>query len=139
MRKKLKLLLLLIMLIFLYGCGQEVNVTVYNHSGVTPYVDQYIGITASWENGGSRSFFPTDSASSDSEINENNSISFKVKENSQLSVNAWGQYYETDACGNTSLVSIDLGPEVVTVYGGFPDPPSWYVAVFLNEIFIYKK
>jgi hypothetical protein len=125
-------------LLLFSGCGQDVNMTVYNHSNVVPYLSEYIGITANYEGGGSISFFPTTSASSDNGVTADNSVVFKVKENKQVDIKAFGQYYVTDSSGNTSLAAISLTTSA-TVYGGFPTAPAWYAAIFVDGITVYHK
>jgi hypothetical protein len=120
------------------GCGQDVNMTVYNHSGVVPYLGEYIGITADYEGGGAISFLPTTSTLSDDGVTTDNSIVFKVKENKQVGIKAFGAYYVTDSSGNTSLAAISL-TTTATVYGGFPTAPAWYAAVFVDGITVYHK
>jgi len=139
MKKVLFLILAAVTAFVLSGCGQDVNVTVYNHSGVVPSGDQYIGITVEADGSDSLSFFPTENSLSDGEITEGSSRVLKVKEGKTVSVNAWGQYFVTGADDSLSLETFEVGPQTAVVYGGFPSAPDWYAAVFMNEITIYKK
>ena len=47
--------------LLLGGCGQDVNFTVYNTSGITPYQEQYLGATATWEKGSEANAFSASS------------------------------------------------------------------------------
>jgi len=139
MKKVLFLTVMAAAMFILAGCGQDVNFTVYNHSGIVPSGNQYIGITVEADGTDSLSFFPTQNALSDSEITDGNSRVIKVKESKTVSVNAWGQVFVTGTEGELTTESFEIGPQTAVVYGGFPSAPDWYAAVFMNEITIYKK
>lgn len=141
MKKIAALIMLLFAVLFIAGCGQDVEVTIYNASGVYGYANQYILIEArgdhldQWK-------YAADVAHDDSELNEDNSFTVKMKENSTLEVEAEGQYYTVDGNGNTSLTKFNTnenGTFSATIYGGFPSAPKWYAACYKDGVTIYKK
>ncbi len=137
MKKYLVLIILLTAILFC-GCGQELDVTVYNASGISSYAEQYVlielrsGHVDMWKNADTY-------AKNESEIDENNSFTVKLKENDTIYVEAEGQYYVEDSGGNTSLVEFDTGTFSTTIYGGFLEAPSWYAACYKDSVTIYKK
>lgn len=143
--KKLLLITAILSVVFLFsGCGQEMDVTIYNTSGVTysGIGDQtYIQITADISNldGTNITFFPSGVALTDSECDATNSYTITGKENETLHLYAKGYRYNVDSSGNTTLVDFYVDPVNKILYGSFLEAPRWYAAVFTNSIVIYKK
>ena len=138
MRKIALFLASLIVVMILSGCGQDLTVTVYNHSGIVSYYNEWIVMNASTEryNGGITALRSTDF---DTDVNDTNSFTFQAKENDTLAINANGQYYVTDSSGNTTLTTFTVSPVTQKLSGGFPDAPKWFAAVYLDNVVIYRK
>ncbi len=137
MKKYLVSMILLASVLFC-GCGQELNVTVYNASGISSYSEQYVLIELRSDHVDMWQTVDT-YAKNESEIDENNSFTVKLKENDTIYVEAEGEYYVEDSAGNTSLVEFDTGISSATIYGGFMEAPSWYAACYKDGVTIYKK
>lgn len=142
---KNKQFLIFILLIFIYSCGQEFDVTVYNKSDIT-YSGisdpTWIAISSGIKNvdGTNITFLPQSVALSENDINATNSITFKARENETLSVYANGNEYTYDGSGNTSGVqSFEITTVEQVLYGEFLSEPHWYAAVYKDNIVIYKK
>ncbi len=136
MKKITVLIIFSSIILFFYGCGQDLNVTVYNATGINSSIG-WIAININSENNDNW-FTPTDYANNDSECDANNSITIKLKENSNISVNANGQYYDLSQ-PTPVLTKFEVPAATATIYGGFPEPPHWYAAVNLESVIIYKK
>lgn len=142
---KNKKFLVFIFLIFIYGCGQEFDVTVYNKSGITysgTTDPTWITISSSLKNidGTNITFMPSGVALSENNVNATNSITFKARENETLSVYANGREYTYDASGNTNGVKdFEIKAVEQILYGEFLSEPHWYAAVYKDNIVIYKK
>ncbi len=136
MGKKLVFSLCLFIIFLFYGCGQELNVTVYNATGINSSYG-WVAININSENNNNW-FLPTEYAKNDSECNEKNSLTIKLKENNTIKVAANGQYYDMSQ-PTPVLTDFEVPESTATVYGGFPDPPRWYAAVNKESVIIYKK
>lgn len=140
-----KKFLFFIFLIFIYGCGQEFDVTVYNKSGITysgTNDPTWIAISSSLKNidGTNTTFMPSGVALSENNIDATNSTTFKARENETLSVYANGYEYTYDTNGNTSGVKdFEIKAVEQVLYGEFLNEPHWYAAVYKDNIVIYKK
>jgi hypothetical protein len=137
--KKIIIILSMPFIFLLSGCGQQLDVTVWNASGIESYANQWIAITANWSDGGNRNLYPYTSAVDENNLDATNSVSFKAPENSKLTVMCNGQYYTADSTGNTTLTVFATDPYSQSLYGGFMDPGHWYAAAYKNAIVIYKK
>jgi len=137
MKKLLLIIFSVIILFLLFGCGQEVNVTVYNATGIPVVAGEWIAINIHSENNDNW-FLPTTYAKNDTECDKNNSLTIKLKENSTISVGANGKYYDLSQ-PTPVLTDLTVPVSTATVYGGFPDPPAWYAAVNMKSVLIYKK
>ncbi|HDQ25607.1 MAG TPA: hypothetical protein ENN43_02545 [bacterium] len=137
MKKAGIILLSVFIAVMAAGCGQEMNLTVYNSTGIVSGGEQYVVLHASWDGG--QKWYPTSThALDDSYVNEKNSFTVKVKEHDTVRVSAEGAYYKDE----TTLVTFDLdskGDFTQVVYGGFLEAPSWYAAVNLESVVFYKK
>ncbi len=142
---KNKKILVFILLISIFGCGQEFDVTVYNKSGITysGYTDPtWIAISVSLKNidGTNITFLPSGVALSENDVNATNSTTFKARENETLSVYANGNEYTYDGGGNTNGVkTFEVKAVEQVLYGEFLSDPHWYAAVYKDNIVIYKK
>ncbi len=135
--KKFLLIAVIISAIFLFsGCGQEMDVTVYN--AVPLWGAQWIAINGHTEHH-DQWFWPYDYARKYDECDNSNSVTFKGKENENLNVCANGQIYEIDAGGNTSLADFSVPVASQLLYGGFLETAHWYAEVNLTSVIIYKK
>lgn len=134
--KKIQLLTFVLIIFLFFGCGQEVNVTVYNATGINSSYG-WIAINIHSEDNDNW-FLPTDFAKNDSECNETNSLTIKLKENKTISVAANGQYYDLSQ-PTPVLTNFEVEKSTATIYGGFPDAPHWYAAVNKESVIIYKK
>lgn len=136
--KKLLLITFSVIILFLFfGCGQEVNVTVYNATGIMSATGEWIAININSESNDNW-FLPSTYAKNDTECDKNNSLTIKLKENSTISVGANGQRYDLSQSPPV-LTDFKVPVSTATIYGGFPDPPSWYAAVNMESVLIYKK
>jgi len=139
MKKSLAFLLLVSASLFiLTGCGQDLNVTILNRSGISNHGYSWISIHAHTERF-NKTLIPDGYAASDEDITPGNSYSFKAKENDTLQVNANGQTAEVDSDGNVTYTDFVVETQSATLFGGFPDSPDWFAAVYLNEVIIYRK
>ncbi len=136
MKKITILFIVSLMIFFFYGCGQDVNVTVYNSTGINSSTG-WIAINVNSENNDNW-FEPTDYANNDSDCGPDNSITIKIKENSTIKVTANGYYYDYSQ-PTPVLTSFEVQTSTATIYGGFPEPPNWYASVNLESVIIYKK
>ncbi len=144
MKKSLFLIGTILIFIFLFsGCGQNIQVTVWNNSGIVPYYSgEWIDATISSNTGVTRSqeFLETavnTTGSTDVPLDNNNSFTVTLKENANITVTDNGYYYANGVSTTTAIQFSNTASQ--TIYGGFPDSPHWYAACFLNSVIIYKQ
>lgn len=138
--KKFLFLAAIIPAIFLFsGCGQEMDVTVYNATGITSANGSIAinGHTDKVDMWGT----PSTYALSADDVNSTNSISFKAKESDTLSVSANGYICTAvDATGMcTAVQSFYVGPSEQVIYGSFMEDAHWYAAINMGSIVFFKK
>lgn len=136
MKKLILSAVIIFVALLFYGCGQKVDVTVYN-TGWPIGGAQWLVTSASW-NGGSMNQPFTGRAYDLSGLAANNSFTFEARENDNLVITANGQQYQIDTSGNTTLVDAEFNTGT-TLYGGFLDTAHWYAAVYMDAIVIYKQ
>jgi hypothetical protein len=135
--KNLLSLIAISSIILFTGCGQDLNLTVYNATGLQyPYA--WMAINVNSENNDNW-FEPTQYCDNDTQVNEFNSLTIKLKENSSINIGGNGVTYEDDGSGGTTTTDFTLPKGQATLYGGFPDAPEWFAAVNLESVTIYKK
>lgn len=122
----------------LSGCGQDLNVTVYNATGITYPYTGWVAIEAHTE-GNSQWLDAVSSCNDETGVDQYNSMTFRVKENSTLEIGGNGEQWETDSNGDLVKTPITLPTGSATLYGGFPDAPEWFASVNLDSVVIYKK
>ena len=142
MKKTAIIAIIFILFVFLFaGCGQKMDVTVYNTTGITQLAQQYVQMSA-WldqDQGSNYTQIPTGDAKTEAYCDDTNSFTIKAKENQTLSVYSQGYYYQSDSSGNTSLVHFEDTTVTKTLTGGMLSTPHWYAAIYLNNIVIYEK
>jgi uncharacterized protein YceK len=135
--KKIALIIIVLTVGFiLSGCGQTLNFTVYNATGVTNYGGGWVAIDIDSE-GQAQWLLATGTALTETDCNSTNSLSVKVKENDTVSIGGNGEY-STDGTPAT-LTTFTLPKGQKTVYGGFLDQPAWYAAVNMDSVIFYTK
>jgi len=125
------------------GCGQNVQVTVWNNSGVVPiYAGQWLAGTLASNTGQNRTQTFLESAdnitdASDVALDDYNSFTVTLKENANITVTDNGYYYANGVTGSGATAFSNTASQ--TIYGGFPDAPHWYAACYINSVVIYKQ
>jgi len=139
MRKSLFLGAIILGFIFLLsGCGQSLQVTVWNDSGVVPSLNgQWLAGTLTPNTGTTTSQVFLETATSDSSLDGNSSFTVTLKENANITVTDNGYYYPNGV--TTSGATSFMNTATQTIYGGFPNPPHWYASCFINAVVIYKQ
>jgi hypothetical protein len=117
-----------------YGCGQELNLTVYNDTGILPTSETYCAARVEWEGGTQSHTF----SGTGTDISASNSFTVQIKEGSEATVYGYGYYYEEDSGGRTTVASY-LQTGVQSVYGGYLEAPNWYACLYMDKVLIYKK
>jgi hypothetical protein len=136
MKKFLLIAAIFAFILMFYGCGQNLDITVYNAvpvagaqwimiNGHTEHHDQWMG--------------PTSFADKSDECDNTNSMSFQSPENDTLHVAANGERYVIDSTGNTTIQSYTVPDTTQVLYGGLLEQPHWYAEVNLTSVIIFKK
>ena len=136
MKKTALIIFSLLILFIISGCGQQMDVTVYNANPM--YGAEWIAINAH-TTGHDQWLDPTGFADQASECDSTNSMTFKGNENEPLAVSANGMMYNTDANGNTTLVAFSVPVTSQTLYSEFLSQPHWYAEVNLQSVIFFKK
>ena len=90
MKKYAVILIAVLAMILTAGCGQEMQVTVYNCGVNVSAADEWLHVIINWEDGGSASFYPSSRALGESQISALNSYTFNVRENKEVTVEGGG-------------------------------------------------
>ena len=134
MKKTSALITISLAVIFIFsGCGQDVNLTVYNATGITS-ASGWLAISVKSEYN-SDWFFPTSYAANETYCSPSNSYTVKLKENTSVTVGGNGIVYDGE--GGESEITLPIGN--VLLYGGLTGAPAWYAAVNLESVVFYKK
>ncbi len=134
MKKTLFAMTAIVFTVFAAGCGQDINLTVYNDTGITPYALAYCGARVETDDATTNKLF-----TGTGNVPENgNSFSIQVKEGRTVNIYGYGYYYQADSNGNTTLQTYSRSA-TAQVYGGYLESPNWYAALFMDKILIYKK
>lgn len=134
MKKAAIIIALIAAMLIFSGCGQDINLTIYNDTGITPGAETYCGARVEWEQGTTAKLF----SGSGNDITSSNSFVVQVKEGYDVTVIGYGVYYVEDASGNTSLASY-VESSTATVYGGYLEANNWYACLYMDKVLIYKK
>lgn len=122
---------------FFCGCGgQDINMTVYNDTGILPTAETYCGARVEWDKGTTAQLF----SGSGNDVTSSNSFTVQVKEGYSVKVIGYGTYYTVidAAVGNTKLASY-AQTATASVYGGYMEAANWYACLYLDKVLIYKK
>lgn len=134
MKKTSIMLIISAISIFLFaGCGQDVNLTVYNATGITS-ASGTLAISVKSDSN-SDWFFPTSYAANETYCSPSNSYTVKLKENTTVTVGGNGVIFQEG--GGESEITLPIG--TVLLYGGLTGAPAWYAAVNLESVVFYKK
>lgn len=128
---------LLLSLFIMSGCGQEMDVTVYNATGISSS-GGWLAINVHAP-GNDQWVLPIDYALSDEECDSTNSFTFKAKENDNIEIGGNGATFVDDGSGNISEQEFTLPEGEKIIYGEFLATPHWYAAVNMESIVFYKK
>lgn len=135
MKKASVIILAAIISSFLFtGCGQDLNLTVYNSTGVSAATG-WVAINVASENNNNW-FFPTTYALDESQCTSSNSTTLKLKENTTVTISGNGINFGE---GDGADTSFTLPTGEVTLYGGLTGVPAWYASVNMNTVVFYKK
>ena len=136
--KKTAIILAMFLSVFIMtGCGQEMDVTIYNATGINS-TNGWIAINAHTQ-ANDEWILPTNYATSDEDCDSTNSFTYKVKENDILEIGGNGVLYIDDGSGNISESEFTLPTGEKTLYGDLLSTPHWYAAVNMDSIVFYKK
>ena len=123
--------------LLLSGCGQDLDVTVYNATGITS-ASGWVAIDAN-TNDSAQWIEPTGTALSDINCDATNSFTYKAKENATLNIGGNGQYATVDSLGAVTMHSFTLPNGTQILYGDLLSTPHWYAAVNMQSVIFYKK
>jgi len=135
--KRMVLLLAVFLMIFA-GCGQDVQFTVYNSTGINSasgliWLHMSSDSIEKWHSA-------TTYADTIEQLDETNSFTVKIKENETVNVHVEGKVYVRDSEGIVTgydEFSADSSP--VTVFGGFPDAPRWFASANKESIIVFRR
>lgn len=134
MKKILAFSIFLFSAVLFSGCGQDINLTVYNDTGIVPGSETYCGARVEWNNGTEAHLF----SGSGNSISDSNSFSVTVKEGYDVTVIGYGWYIVSDSSGNTSAASYEQSASA-NVYGSYLDSKKWYACLYMDKVLIYNK
>lgn len=134
MKKIITVVLTALIASFIFtGCGQDLNLTVYNATGITSATGALaISIKSDYN---SNWFFPTSYAADETYCTPSNSYTVKLKENTEVTVGGNGVLYEEE--GGESEFTLPIG--TVLLYGGLTSAPAWYASVNMESVVFYTK
>ncbi|MFP4465902.1 MAG: hypothetical protein ACLFP1_02520 [Candidatus Goldiibacteriota bacterium] len=134
-----QIVLLLGSIIFLFtGCGQDVQLTVYNSTNVTS-ANGWVWLQMASDSIEQR-HAATDNADTVEQLNESNSFTVKIKENEIVNVHIEGGVYTRDSEGTvTGSDEFEADSSPFTVFGGFPDAPRWFASANKESVIVFRR
>ena len=135
MKNTAVILALLSAIFFISGCGQQVDITVYNDNPI--FGAEWVAINTHSEHN-DQTFWPNSFATRAEDCDSTNSITFKAPENDTLIVSANGQLYASGVT-SSSLTAFSISPVSQLIYGGLFEDTHWYGEVNLTSVIFYKK
>lgn len=135
MKKISGIIVFTVVSMFLFsGYAQDLNLTVYNSTGVTAATG-WVAINVSSDKNNNW-FFPTTTAADETQCTSSNSTTLKFKENTTVTVLGNGVHFGPSGGANTTFT---LPTGTVTLYGGLTGAPDWYASVNMDTVVFYKK
>src|ERR1035437_86921 len=135
MKNTAVIFVLLSAIFFISGCGQQVDISVYNSTAI--FGAEWVAINTHTEHH-DQWFWPNSYATRAEDCDSTNSITFKAPESDTLIVSANGQMYASGVTAS-GLANFNVPSSSQLIYGGLLEDTHWYGEVNLTSVIFYKK